>query len=151
VAVLNVDLTFAPGTARPLVDRLESDTQVGAIGPLIRNLDGSIYPSARCIPSVFVAVGHGLLGLLWPTHPFTVRYRQLDVDPSVSRAVDWISGSAIWQRRDALDAIGAWDERYFMYMEDLDLCWRLRQAGWQIVFEPGAEIVHVQGAVTSQY
>ena len=150
VTVMNCDLTFEPGTALPLVDRLEREPRIGAIGPTIRNLDGSIYPSARRIPSTFVAVGHGLLGLWWPTNPVTVRYRQLDADPSVGRDVDWISGSAIWQRRDALDAIGSWDERYFMYMEDVDLCWRLRRAGWRIVYEPSAEIVHVQGAVTSK-
>ncbi len=151
VALFNCDLTFAEGTAGPLVERMERDPQVGAIGPTIRNVDGSIYPSARRIPSTFVAVGHGLLGLWWPTNPFTVRYRQLDIDPSVSRDVDWISGSAIWQRRDALDAIGSWDARYFMYMEDVDLCWRMRRAGWRIVYEPAAEIVHVQGAVTSKH
>jgi N-acetylglucosaminyl-diphospho-decaprenol L-rhamnosyltransferase len=151
VAMLNCDLTFAPGTAQPLVERLEREQQIGVIGPKIRNLDGSVYPSARRIPSTFVAVGHGLLGLWWPTNPFTVRYRQLDVDPSVGRDVDWISGSAMWQRRAALDAIGAWDERYFMYMEDVDLCWRLRRAGWRVVYDPDAEIVHVQGAVTRKH
>ncbi len=151
VALFNCDLTFAPGTAQPLVERMERDAEIGAIGPRIRNLDGTIYPSARRIPSTFVAVGHGLLGLWWPTNPFTVRYRQLDLDPNVSRDVDWLSGSAMWQRRDALDAIGSWDARYFMYMEDVDLCWRMRGAGWRIVYEPAAEIVHVQGAVTSKH
>jgi len=151
VAVLNNDLTFAFGTARPLVERLETTPRLGATGPLIRNLDGSLYPSARCLPSVFVAVGHGLLGLWWQSNPFTRRYRQLDIDPNVGREVDWLSGSAIWLRREALDAIGGWDERYFMYMEDVDLCWRLRRAGWHIVYEPTAEIVHVQGATTAKH
>jgi len=151
VAVLNNDLTFAFGTARPLVEKLETTPRIGATGPLIRNLDGSVYPSARCIPSVFVAVGHGLLGLWWQSNPFTRRYRQLDIDPNVGREVDWLSGSAIWLRREALDAIGGWDERYFMYMEDVDLCWRLRRAGWHIVYEPAAEIVHVQGATTAKH
>jgi len=151
VAVLNNDLTFAFGTARPLVERLETTPRLGATGPLIRNLDGSVYPSARCLPSVFVAVGHGLLGLWWQSNPFTRRYRQLDIDPNVGREVDWLSGSAIWLRREALDAIGGWDERYFMYMEDVDLCWRLRRAGWHIVYEPAAEIVHVQGATTAKH
>jgi N-acetylglucosaminyl-diphospho-decaprenol L-rhamnosyltransferase len=151
VAVLNNDLTFAFGTARPLVEKLETTPRLGATGPLIRNLDASVYPSARCIPSVFVAVGHGLLGLWWQSNPFTRRYRQLDIDPNVGREVDWLSGSAIWLRREALDAIGGWDERYFMYMEDVDLCWRLRRAGWHIVYEPAAEIVHVQGATTAKH
>ncbi len=147
----NPDLTIAPGTAGPLVARLEQDVRLGAVGPRVRNLDGSDYASARRLPSVAVAVGHGVLGLWWPTNPFTRRYRQLDADPGTARSVDWLSGSAVWLRRDALDAVGGWDERYFMYMEDVDLCWRLRRGGYDVAYEPAGEVVHVQGAVTSRH
>jgi N-acetylglucosaminyl-diphospho-decaprenol L-rhamnosyltransferase len=64
--------------------------------------------------------------------------------------VDWVSGAAVWLRRDALDAVGGWDERYFMYCEDLDLCWRVRGAGWTIAYEPDGVVVHVHGAATSR-
>jgi N-acetylglucosaminyl-diphospho-decaprenol L-rhamnosyltransferase len=148
VAVMNVDLTVVAGTAKAMATRIEDEARLGAAGPRVRNLDGSDYPSARRHPSVFVAIGHGLLGLWWPRNPFTVRYRQLDVDPAQPRAADWVSGSAIWMRRDALDDIGGWDERFFMYMEDVDLCWRFRRAGWEIAYEPAGVVVHVQGAVT---
>ncbi len=148
VAVLNADLTVVSGTAKALVTRVEEDERVGAAGPRIHNLDGSDYPSARREPSVLDAAGHGLLGVWWPRNPFTVRYRQLDADPAQARTADWLSGSAIWFRRDALDDIGGWDERFFMYMEDVDVCWRLRRAGWVMAYEPGGVVVHVQGAVT---
>jgi N-acetylglucosaminyl-diphospho-decaprenol L-rhamnosyltransferase len=150
VAVLNPDTRVDPGTAGVLVERLESQPRVGACGPRILNADGSVYPSARRVPSVPVAIGHGILGLWWPTNPFTARYRELDADSSRPRLVDWVSGAAIWLRRDALDAVGGWDERYFMYMEDVDLCWRLRRAGWEIAFEPAAEVEHLQGAFTAR-
>jgi N-acetylglucosaminyl-diphospho-decaprenol L-rhamnosyltransferase len=150
VAVLNADLTVDAGTALALVERLERDPGLGAIGPRVSNLDGSDYPSARRVPSVPVALGHGVLGLVWPSNPFTARYRQLDADPAVARDVDWVSGSAVWLRREALDAVGGWDERYFMYMEDMDLCWRLRADGWRVAYEPAGRVVHVQGAVTSR-
>ena len=68
----------------------------------------------------------------------------------VPRLVDWVSGAAIWLRRAALDEVGGWDERYFMYLEDTDLCWRLRRAGWEVAYEPAAVIVHVQGVSTSR-
>jgi N-acetylglucosaminyl-diphospho-decaprenol L-rhamnosyltransferase len=97
------------------------------------------------------AVGHGLLGLVWRTNPFTRRYRQLDADPKAPRDVDWVSGAAIWLRRDAIEAIEGWDEGYFMYVEDVDLCWRLRRAGWRIAYEPGGEVTHVQGVSASQH
>jgi N-acetylglucosaminyl-diphospho-decaprenol L-rhamnosyltransferase len=150
VAVLNADLTVGEGTARAMVARCEQEPKLGACGPRIRNLDGTDYPSARQVPSVPVAVGHGVLGLFRSNNRFTARYRELDSDPATARDVDWVSGAAIWFRRDALDAVGGWDERYFMYMEDVDLCWRLRRAGWRVAYEPAGNIVHVQGASTSK-
>ena len=103
------------------------------------------------MPSIPVAIGHGLLGLWWPRNPFTAKYRQLDADPAIPRLVDWVSGAAIWLRRRALDDVGGWDERYFMYLEDTDLCWRLRAAGWEVAYEPGGIVVHVQGASASRH
>jgi N-acetylglucosaminyl-diphospho-decaprenol L-rhamnosyltransferase len=151
IAVLNADLTLDPGSAGALVPRMEHDARLGAVGPRVANVDGSDYPSARRIPSVPLAAGHAVFGLVWPANPFTTRYRQLDADPAVRRDVDWVSGSAVWLSRAALDAIGGWDERYFMYMEDLDLSWRLRRGGWRIEYEPAGRVVHVQGAMTSRH
>ena len=150
VAVLNPDLTIEPGTAKAMLACFDERPGLAACGPRIRNLDGSDYPSARRSPSVPLAIAHGVFGLWWPSNPFTVRYRQLNADPSVPRSVDWVSGAAIWLRRAALDAVGGWDERYFMYMEDLDLCWRLGNAGFDVAYEPGGVITHVQGASTSR-
>ena len=151
VAVCNPDLEVEDGAAGALVPRLAAEADLGAVGPLIRNTDGTIYPSARSDPRVRDAVGHGLLGFVWRTNPFTRRYRQLDADPSRPRDVDWVSGAAVWLRRDALDTVGGWDERYFMYVEDVDLCWQLRRRGWRVGYEPGAVVTHVQGATTAKH
>jgi N-acetylglucosaminyl-diphospho-decaprenol L-rhamnosyltransferase len=151
VAVCNPDLEVTEGAAVAVVRRFASETDLGAVGPMIRNTDGTIYPSARSVPRVRDAIGHGLLGLVWRTNPFTRRYRQLDADPSRPRDVDWVSGAAVWLRREALTTIGGWDERYFMYVEDVDLCWQLRQQGWRVAYEPGAVITHVQGATTAKH
>jgi N-acetylglucosaminyl-diphospho-decaprenol L-rhamnosyltransferase len=145
VAVCNCDIRVEAGTAGAILSRFDAEADLAAAGPRIMNVDGSQYPSARAIPTVGDAVGHGLLGLLKPDNRFTRRYRELDVDPSVAREVGFVSGAAIWLRRAALDAIGGWDERYFMYVEDVDLCWRLRAAGWRVAYEPGGRVVHVQG------
>jgi N-acetylglucosaminyl-diphospho-decaprenol L-rhamnosyltransferase len=102
------------------------------------------------LPGVVDAVGHGLLAFFWPENPFTRRYRQLDADPATARDVDWVSGCAVWLRRDALDAVGGWDERYFMYVEDVDLCARLRGAGYRVRYEPAGNVQHVQGASTAR-
>jgi len=151
VAVLNPDLEIEPGTAKAMLARFEQEPALGACGPRIRNLDGSDYPSARRMPGVALAVGHGLLGLWWRTNPFTTRYRDLGADPAQPRRVDWVSGAAVWLRRAALDQVGGWDERYFMYMEDLDLCWRLGRAGFVVAYEPTGSVTHVQGASTARH
>jgi N-acetylglucosaminyl-diphospho-decaprenol L-rhamnosyltransferase len=150
VAVLNVDLVVEPGAAKALLGRLDREARLGAAGPQLRNPDGSVYPSARTMPSIPVAVGHAILGLWSPDNRFSARYRQLDADPSAPRLVDVVSGAAIWLRRAALDQIGGWDERYFMYLEDTDLCWRLRRAGWDVAYEPSAVVDHEQGAITAR-
>jgi N-acetylglucosaminyl-diphospho-decaprenol L-rhamnosyltransferase len=150
VAVLNVDLVVEPGAAKALLDRIDHEARLGAIGPQLRNPDGTVYPSARSLPSIPVAVGHAVLGRWNPENRYSRRYRQLDDDPSTPRLVDVVSGAAIWLRRRALDEIGGWDERYFMYLEDTDLCWRLRLAGWDVAYEPSAVVHHEQGAITAR-
>ena len=151
VAVVNPDAVVEPGTTDAMLDRLDREPELAAVGPRIVNSDGTDYPSARSIPSMVDAVGHGALGLFWRSNPFTRRYRHLDADPAVPRDVDWVSGAAVWLRRDALDDVGGWDERYFMYLEDVDLCWRLRRRGWRVAYEPAGRVLHVQGVSTSRH
>jgi N-acetylglucosaminyl-diphospho-decaprenol L-rhamnosyltransferase len=149
VAVLNPDTVLEPKTGLALKERLDAEPEVGAVGPQLHNTDGTVYPSARRVPSVADAVGHGLLFFVWRDNPFTRRYRETDADPTRPRDVDWVSGAAVWLRRDALDDIGGWDERYFMYVEDVDLCWRLRQAGWRVAYEPAGIVEHLLGVSTA--
>jgi len=151
VAVCNCDLRVGYGTAAAVLSRFDAEPDLGAVGPTVRNPDGTRYPSARMIPRVRDAVGHGLLGLFKPDNRFTRRYRELEADPTRPRDVGFVSGAAIWLRRSALDAVGGWDDGYFMYVEDVDLCWRLRQRGWRVAYEPGGEVVHVQGASTRHH
>ncbi|MEZ5170397.1 MAG: glycosyltransferase family 2 protein [Acidimicrobiia bacterium] len=148
ILVSNPDVVFRAGAAGAALARFV-EPSIAAVGPLIFEVDGSVYPSARREPGIVDAVGHGLVGLVRPDNPWTRRYRELDVDPHVARDVDWVSGAALWLRREALDAVGGWDEEFFMYAEDVDLCRRLRGAGWRVVFEPGAEVTHVGGASTA--
>lgn len=151
VAVCNPDVIVAAGTGAAMVARFEREPDLGALGPRVRNPDGSVYPSARRFPGLGDAVGHALLGWCWPGNPWTRRYRQLDLDPDRARAADWVSGAAIWLRRAALDDVDGWDEGYFMYMEDADLGWRLGRRAWRVGYEPGGSVVHVQAVSTSRH
>lgn len=151
VAVCNSDLEVTSGTAAAMLARFDAEPDLAAIGPQIRNPDGSIYPSARTQPSLVDAVGHALLGVARPHNRFTRRYRELDADPGVARDVDWVSGAMIWLRRSAVASVGGWDDGFFMYLEDVDLCWRLRRLGWRVAYEPAGQVMHVQGVSTSRH
>ncbi len=150
VAVCNPDLLVGAGTAAALLARLDAEPDLAAVGPAIFEPDGSRYPSARQVPRLIDAVGHGTVGLVKHENRFTRRYRELDADPTQPRDVDWVSGAAVWLRRSALDEVGGWDDGYFMYVEDVDLCWRLGRAGWRIAYEPDGSVTHVQGASTDR-
>jgi len=149
VAVLNADAVVEPGTAAAVLRAFDHDPGLGAVGPRILDPDGTQYPSARTAPALTDAVGHALLAGLAPRNRFTRAYRQLDTDPDRARAVDWVSGAAIWLRRDALDAVGGWDERFFMFFEDVDLCRELAAGGWGVAYEPDGRVHHVVGASRS--
>jgi N-acetylglucosaminyl-diphospho-decaprenol L-rhamnosyltransferase len=151
VAVVNSDLVVVPGTAAAVLARFDAEPDLAAVGPALLNPDGSQYPSARAHVSTSDAVGHAVLGRLFPRNRFTRRYRELDAAWDRPRDVDWVSGALIFLRRSALDSVGGWDERYFMYMEDLDLCWRLRRLGWRVGYEPAGRATHVQGASTAAH
>jgi N-acetylglucosaminyl-diphospho-decaprenol L-rhamnosyltransferase len=151
VLVCNADIEVVEGTAAAMVERLEREPDLAAVGPAIRNPDGSLYPSARSDPSPVDAVGHAVLGSIAPRNRFTRRYRQLDADPSRPRDVEWVSGAVLWMRRSAVESIGGWDEHYFMYLEDVDVCWRLRRLGWRVAYDPAGEVVHVQAVSTEHH
>ncbi len=149
VVVCNPDLVVHHGATTAILSAFDADPKLAAVGPKVLNPDGSVYPSIRKQPALIDAVGHGIFGMVWKQNPFTRRYRQLDRDPSVACDADWVSGAAIWLRRSALEAIGGWDDGYFMYVEDVDLCWRLHRAGFAVRYDPNASVTHVQGVSTS--
>ncbi len=114
----------------------QSSEHVAVVGPSVRNPDGSLYPSARVFPSMLTAAGHAFLGPIWPNNPFSSTYLRSFDGP------EWISGTALAVRRHAFELVGGFDEQYFMYVEDVDLCWRLRQRGQYVAVCESAEVVH---------
>lgn len=149
--VCNPDLVVTRGALATLVARLEADATLGVVGPMLRDSHGEVYPSGRDFPRLADAVGHAFVGLFWGGNPWTRRYRHLGGDQHRSRRADWVSGAFMLLRRDAFAAVGGFDEAFFMYMEDVDLCWRLRRAGWGCAYEPAAEVHHEQGHSTSRH
>lgn len=145
----NPDIVFEPRTLKNLVDALGAHDTAGIAGPAILNPDGTLYPSARAFPGIRVGIGHAVLGELWKTNPWTQRYLG-HYEGSDNRVVDWLSGSCMAVRRNAFDLVGGFDEEYFMFLEDVDLCFRLKRARWRSLYVPSARIVHSGGHSTKK-
>jgi N-acetylglucosaminyl-diphospho-decaprenol L-rhamnosyltransferase len=147
--VANPDVQWGAGCIDVLLEAAGRWPRAGALGPLIHDPDGSIYPSARHLPSLIRGGMHAVVGPVWKSNPWTAEYRQERLEPS-ERPVGWLSGSCLLLRRAAFEEVSGFDERYFMYMEDVDLGDRLGKAGWQNVYVPSAEILHDKGHATGR-
>ncbi len=150
VLILNSDVEFVEGGLEVLLDYMEENPRIGALGPRVLNTDGTRQMSCRRFPSMLENVVHGFLGEVWPENPFTRSYQMKDLEDDGPREVDWVSGAAMLLRREAAERVGGFDEAYFMYVEDVDLCWRLRAAGYEVVYHPGFSLVHHIGRASSQ-
>jgi N-acetylglucosaminyl-diphospho-decaprenol L-rhamnosyltransferase len=146
--VANPDTRFAPGAVAQLVATAVADPTIGCVGPHLRNPDGSDYPTGRRFPSVLVGAVHAALATVWAGNPATRFYHMTNVDRSVPIQVDWVSGACMLLRRETWDRVGGFDTGYFMYAEDMDLCLRVKRAGWRVVFDPRAEVEHTVGGST---
>jgi N-acetylglucosaminyl-diphospho-decaprenol L-rhamnosyltransferase len=150
VFVLNPDAEIWEGTLDGFVKVARDHPRAGALGPLVRNSDGTVYATGRVVPSIRTAIGHAFLGPFFPNNRFSRAYRVADWDRTTEREVDWVSGSAFLVRREALDQVGLLDEGFFLYAEEVDLFTRLREAGWTVLFTPELEVVHEGGVSTGR-
>ena len=141
VLVLNPDARVEESTLYSLLEVLEEHPRIGAIGPRLIRPDGSLdHAARRAFPTVRGALAY------FTRFDRVVRGAAQYTAPEVEQGpVDAINGAFMLIRREALDEIGLFDEGYWMYMEDLDLCYRLKQAGWQVWYEPRASAWHLKG------
>ncbi|MEU0541534.1 glycosyltransferase family 2 protein [Nocardia sp. NPDC005978] len=150
IAIVNPDIRWGTDSIDELLTAARRWPRAGALGPKVLEPDGSLYPSARSVPGLLDGAGHAVLGSIWPTNPWTRRYRQENEQVS-ERTVGWLSGSCLLVRRAAFDAIDGFDSRYFMYMEDVDFGDRMGKAGWHNVFVPTAEVTHAKGHAAGKH
>lgn len=143
--ISNPDVVLQPGLIDALIAVAEGDEGIGAVGPAVLNPDGTVYPSARRVPSLRTGVGHALFVNLWHDNPWTRRYRQDSDEAIVARDAGWLSGACLLVRRDVFDALGGFDEGYFMYFEDVDLGYRIGKAGYRNRYEPSVAVTHIGG------
>ena len=143
LVVANPDVEVHRGALRELAAALDDHPGWGIVGPTILTEDGAVYPSVRRFPNPLDAAGHALLGLVSEDNPFTRRYRSAASRPD--GGVDWVSGSFFVVRRSAFERLGGFDESYFMFAEDMDLCFRAHELGIGVGVAPTAVVTHVEG------
>jgi hypothetical protein len=150
VLALNPDTRMTPGTLDHMLKLMESNTSLGIAGCRLELEDGTFdHAARRSFPTPLGALGHFTGIGRRATAP--ARFSQYRA-PAVERGpVDAVNGAFMLMRRDALNAVGLFDEGYWMYMEDLDLCYRFSRAGWKTWYEPEVTVVHVKWGTSGKY
>jgi N-acetylglucosaminyl-diphospho-decaprenol L-rhamnosyltransferase len=150
VLVLNPDTKLSAGTLETLLRLMDADSRIGIAGCRLVQEDGTLdHAARRSFPTPASALGHFLrLGRSDRAPAPLAAYRA----PEVSQGpVDAVNGAFMLMRRAMLDEIGLFDEGYWMYMEDLDLCYRAAQAGWTTWYEPSVEAVHIKAGTSGHH
>lgn len=151
VMVLNPDTEMIGDAIDRLIDYLDARADVGAIGPQLLNPDRSIQPSRRRFPTL--ATGFFESTWLQGLAPKNIvkHFYMDDVSPDMAQEVDWVTGACTVFRRSVLDQVGVYDDKnFFMYSEEVDLCRRIKTAGWKIVYLPEAKVIHYIGQSSDQ-
>jgi GT2 family glycosyltransferase len=152
VLLLNPDTVVPPGALDSLVGYLEAHPAVGAAGPKLLLGDGTLdLACRRSFPTPEIAF-YRMVGLsrLFPRSPRFGRYNMTFLDPDVETAVDALVGACMLVRGSVVREVGPLDETYFMYGEDLDWAFRIKQYGWQIMYVPRVTVHHYKRAASSQ-
>jgi N-acetylglucosaminyl-diphospho-decaprenol L-rhamnosyltransferase len=150
VLALNPDTRVTPGALDHMLDLMESNPEIGIAGCRLERDDGTFdHAARRSFPTPLGALGHFTgIGSREGAPARLSQYRASGVEVG---AVDAVNGAFMLMRRKALDEVGLFDEGYWMYMEDLDLCYRFKQAGWTTWYEPDVTVVHTKGGTSGAF
>jgi GT2 family glycosyltransferase len=145
--LLNSDAWVVDDALDKLVAFADGQPEAAVVGPKLLNVDGSLQRSARGEPTLWrLATEYLFIRKLAPRSKRLNPLYRGDFDHDRIEEVDWLFGPALLVRREAADAVGLFDEDFFMFSEEVDWMTRFRRAGWTVVFFPDAEVVHVGGA-----
>ncbi len=152
ILLLNPDVTVGPGCVDKLADFLLVRPDVGAVGPRVQRPDGSLDLACRRGFPTPASAFYRLSGLsrVFQKSPRFNRYNMGHIPDTETHEIDAGTGACLMLRRAAVDQAGFFDPDYFMYGEDIDLCFRLKQGGWKVYYLPAATAVHLKGMATRQ-
>lgn len=147
VLILNPDTEILPGSLAALIKFLDEHPEAGATAPKLLNPDRTLQRSVLAFPSLGAMIMRLIfIEQLWPGNPFTKRYLLPDFDYEKAAEIDQPMGAAILIRKEVLDKVGLFDEKSFMFFDEVDLCFRIKKAGWKIYFTPSAQLIHHGGS-----
>lgn len=151
IFLLNPDTVVAPTALVTMVTYLDTQTEVGALGPQLMWPDGTIQSSRRRFPTLgSLFMESTLLGQWFPHNRYAQNYHMAAISPDHPQRVDWVVGAALLIRRDTWQQVGFIDQHFFMYFEETDWCYRCGQHGWAIHYLPHAQITHYEGKSSEQ-
>lgn len=133
-----------------MVKFMDSHPQAGICGPKMTDPQGKVHFSCRSFPSYLTAISssQSILNRLFPGNPLSRKYLLKDQSQNQIREVDWVSGSCLLTKREVFERIGLLDEIFFMYVEDVDFCYRAKNAGFLVYYFPNVAIIHHIGKST---
>ncbi|MSP11794.1 MAG: glycosyltransferase family 2 protein [Chloroflexi bacterium] len=143
ILLLNSDTIVTPHAVQMLLDCMQTHPQAGVCGPMLINANATFQASFNDFPNLFTEIIHllgvapRLLSRSYPSYELT--------DSRQLRAVDWVGGACFMIRRACIDQVGLLDESFIMYGEEVDWCYRIRQHGWEVIYQPDARIIHLGG------
>ena len=146
--VLNPDTLVTEKFFDNIINFIKKNQNIGIIGPKIYDRDQSIQGSARSFPTLLTSLfgRRSPLTKIYPNNTITKKnLLNIHYNGAGPLEVDWVSGACMAMRRNVIKEVGCFDENFFLYWEDADLCKRVKEAGWRIAYYPGAEIIHFTG------
>jgi hypothetical protein len=145
--LLNPDAWLTGDALEQLVAFADAHPEAGVVGPKLLNPDGTLQRSVRGYPTPWrIATEYFFLRKLAPRSRLLNAFFGAGFDHDSVRTAEFLGGACLLVRREAVDSIGGFDEDFFLMSEEVDWCYRFRQAGWDVLFYPGAKVVHVIGA-----
>ena len=151
VVLLNPDTRVASDALGRLVHYLDENPAVGVVGPRLLYPDGRTQPSRRRFPTLLTGfLESTVVQDYWRDNRVLRRYYVADRSDDETQEVDWLVGACLAVRREAIETAGLLDERFFLYSEEVEWCWRIRRAGWRVVYLPEATVYHHESASAGQ-
>jgi GT2 family glycosyltransferase/lipopolysaccharide/colanic/teichoic acid biosynthesis glycosyltransferase len=143
IFIVNPDTVAKEGSLDGLAEFMKTHPDAGIVGPKLVNPDGTIQLSCRRFYTFkTILLRRTFLGKIFGNNPSVKRHLMLEWDHNSAREVDWITGAAMMVRKAAVSEVGPMDERFFLYFEDVDWCYRMRSFGWKVYYYPFSELVH---------